>query len=329
MGQKPFIQNATLKDNILFGSPFDAARYQHTLDMCALLPDLEVLPAGDSTEIGERGINLSGGQKTRVALARAVYADSNVYLFDDPLAAVDAHVGQHLFSKCILELKKSNKCVVFVTNALQFTKACTKIYVLLEGKIAETGTYYQLLQRGAAQASARKGSFYDMINTYLESSADSDVQLLEDGDDVDLVAVDADVVKGKKRSDSSSSSTVVVKPDTGAKLIAAEEREVGNVDAKVYWTYAAACGGTRVLSYLLIVYMLAECVNVLASWWLSYWSEHADSGSPGYYLGIYVLINIAVSGAMLFREIQIRLKCWHASKLLYSDLLKSIMYAPM
>ena len=121
----------------------------------------------------------------------------------------------------------------------------------------------------------------------------------------------------------------MVKPDTGAKLIAAEEREVGNVDAKVYWTYAAACGGTRVLSYLLIVYMLAECVNVLASWWLSYWSEHADSGSPGYYLGIYVLINIAVSGAMLFREIQIRLKCWHASKLLYSDLLKSIMYAPM
>lgn len=379
VGQKPFIQNATLKDNILFGSPMDEERYQQTLSMCALLPDLDVLPAGDATEIGERGINLSGGQKTRVALARAVYADSDVYLFDDPLAAVDAHVGQHLFSKCILALKRQNKCVVFVTNALQFTKLCTKIVVLHEGKIAETGTYYELLQRGAAQGGGTGGgvsgaidgasggvcqrgsggngtSFYDMIRTYMESSSDSETQLLEASNEAELASAleyaDAEACaegkSGKQRSDSASSigpvsdkqqtlavSTVKKDRERGqergadGKLISTEEREVGNVDAKVYWSYAAACGGAKVLSYLLIIYMLAECVNVAASWWLSYWSEHADTGSAGFYLGIYVLINIAVSASMLFREVEIRLKCWKASKLLYADLLSSIMYAPM
>jgi ABC-type transport system involved in cytochrome bd biosynthesis fused ATPase/permease subunit len=104
-GQQPFIQNATVKENILFGEPFVLERYLQTLSSCALGPDLEILPARDETEIGERGINLSGGQKARVALARAVYADREVYLLDDPLAAVDAHVGRQLFEDCILPLQ--------------------------------------------------------------------------------------------------------------------------------------------------------------------------------------------------------------------------------
>uniref|UniRef100_A0A8W7PDN0 ABC-type glutathione-S-conjugate transporter n=1 Tax=Anopheles coluzzii TaxID=1518534 RepID=A0A8W7PDN0_ANOCL len=97
--QQAWIQNATLRDNILFGRPFDQAKYDKVIECCALRPDLEMLPGGDTTEIGEKGINLSGGQKQRVALARAVYADSEVYLFDDPLSAVDAHVGKHIFEK--------------------------------------------------------------------------------------------------------------------------------------------------------------------------------------------------------------------------------------
>jgi ATP-binding cassette subfamily C (CFTR/MRP) protein 5 len=91
------------------------------------------------TEIGERGINLSGGQKARVALARAVYSDADLYLLDDPLAAVDAHVGQHLFERCILSLKGRGKCIVLVTNALQFLPQCTKIVLLKDGRVAECG----------------------------------------------------------------------------------------------------------------------------------------------------------------------------------------------
>lgn len=97
--QIPWIQNASLRDNILFGRPFNSRLYQHVLEACALLPDLAILPHGDRTEIGEKGINLSGGQKARVSLARAAYQESDLYLLDDPLSAVDAHVGKHVFEK--------------------------------------------------------------------------------------------------------------------------------------------------------------------------------------------------------------------------------------
>jgi ATP-binding cassette, subfamily C (CFTR/MRP), member 1 len=108
-----------------------------------------VLPAGDMTEIGERGINLSGGQKARVALARAVYADADLYLLDDPLAAVDAHVGQHLFEKCIYPLtKRRYKCVLLVTNALQFVRYSSTIVVLKDGEIVEKGKYDELVAKG-------------------------------------------------------------------------------------------------------------------------------------------------------------------------------------
>ncbi len=99
--QQAWIQNATLKDNILFGNQLDDKKYEKVIDACALVTDLNILPAGDRTEIGEKGINLSGGQKQRISLARAVYNDSDIYLLDDPLSAVDAHVGKHIFDNVI------------------------------------------------------------------------------------------------------------------------------------------------------------------------------------------------------------------------------------
>jgi ABC-type multidrug transport system fused ATPase/permease subunit len=99
--QQAWIQNATLKDNIIFGNELDDKKYEKVLDACALITDLNILPAGDRTEIGEKGINLSGGQKQRISLARAVYNDSDIYLFDDPLSAVDSHVGKHIFDNVV------------------------------------------------------------------------------------------------------------------------------------------------------------------------------------------------------------------------------------
>lgn len=97
--QQAWIYNVSLRDNILFTKPFDKEKYGKILKASALLPDMKVLPAGDLTEIGEKGINLSGGQKQRISIARACYAEADVYLFDDPLSAVDAHVGAHLFEQ--------------------------------------------------------------------------------------------------------------------------------------------------------------------------------------------------------------------------------------
>ncbi|CAM9715193.1 unnamed protein product, partial [Hapterophycus canaliculatus] len=113
--QRAWIQNATLRDNILFGTPYDPERYARVLSACALSSDLDLLEAGDQTEIGEKGINLSGGQQQRVSLARAVYSQADVYLLDDVLSAVDAHVGEHIFKHCVRGILR-DKAVVMVTH---------------------------------------------------------------------------------------------------------------------------------------------------------------------------------------------------------------------
>ena len=97
VGQSPWIQSGKIEENILFGKEMDRGRYNRVLEVCALKDDLEVLSFGDQTVIGERGINLSGGQKQRIQIARALYQDADIYLFDDPFSAVDAHTGSHIF----------------------------------------------------------------------------------------------------------------------------------------------------------------------------------------------------------------------------------------
>ncbi|TRY93238.1 hypothetical protein DNTS_014375 [Danionella cerebrum] len=157
--QQAWIQNATLKKNILFGCVKKESWYQKVVEACALLPDLEILPARDETEIGEKGLNLSGGQKQRVSLARAVYRNADVYLLDDPLSAVDAHVGQHIFEKVIGPngvLK--NKTRVLVTHGLSFLPKADLILVMADGEITEMGSYAELL--------SRKNAFADFVNAF-------------------------------------------------------------------------------------------------------------------------------------------------------------------
>ncbi|KAK1802156.1 hypothetical protein P4O66_021827 [Electrophorus voltai] len=124
VSQQAWIFHGTVQDNILMGEPFDQNRYDSVIHACSLKPDLAILPYGDQTEIGERGLNLSGGQKQRVSLARAVYSNRDIFLLDDPLSAVDAHVGKHIFEECIKnELK--GKSVILVTHQLQEKNAAT------------------------------------------------------------------------------------------------------------------------------------------------------------------------------------------------------------
>eukprot|EP00325_Prymnesiales_sp_UTEX-LB-985_P002192 CAMPEP_0174706310 /NCGR_PEP_ID=MMETSP1094-20130205/9208_1 /TAXON_ID=156173 /ORGANISM="Chrysochromulina brevifilum, Strain UTEX LB 985" /LENGTH=950 /DNA_ID=CAMNT_0015904565 /DNA_START=44 /DNA_END=2892 /DNA_ORIENTATION=+ len=138
--QEPWIQNATLKDNVLFGMAFNEPRYKMVLEKCALQADLAALPAGDQTEIGERGVNLSGGQKARIALARACYADASVFLFDDILAAVDQQTGRKLMHDVILGmLKERGATVVLATHHVQWLPACDHVVLLDGGKITAQG----------------------------------------------------------------------------------------------------------------------------------------------------------------------------------------------
>ena len=147
VAQQAWIQNLTLRDNILFDQSFNRRKYSEAIDNCALTADLEMLANGDQTEIGENGINLSGGQKQRVSLARALYSESDIYLFDDPLSAVDAHVGKHIFAK-VLDSKTGalkEKTRVIATNSLDILKDVDYVVVLKDGKISEQGPYQELI----------------------------------------------------------------------------------------------------------------------------------------------------------------------------------------
>lgn len=160
VSQQAWIQNATLQDNITFGKSLDKSLYNKIVDACALRQDFDMLPAGDQTEIGEKGINLSGGQKQRVSLARAVYSNSDIYLLDDPLSSVDSHVGKHIFEQVIGPtglLKNTTR--LLVTHGITYLPMVDNIIVLKDGEMSEIGTYQELLDK--------KGAFSEFLIQHL------------------------------------------------------------------------------------------------------------------------------------------------------------------
>ena len=139
--QVSWLRSATIRDNITFELDFDEEKYNNILKISELEADLEILPGGDMTEIGEKGVNLSGGQKQRISIARALYADADIYLIDDCLSALDPYVGKNIFYNCLKEyLHARGKTIVFVTNAIHFTEETDRIIVMDKGRIVEDDT---------------------------------------------------------------------------------------------------------------------------------------------------------------------------------------------
>lgn len=172
VSQQAWIQNATLKENILFGKSLDESRYKKVVEACALKTDFEILPAGDQTEIGEKGINLSGGQKQRISLARAVYTNADIYLLDDPLSAVDSHVGKHLFENVIGPhgmLKHKTK--LLVTHAVTYLPQSHQIIIIKDGSISDVGTYQALVDK--------KGDFAEFMQQHRSENITNDGKVLE------------------------------------------------------------------------------------------------------------------------------------------------------
>lgn len=188
--QQPWIMNATVRDNITFGLRWDPVFYEQVLEACSLRPDLNILTNGDLTEIGERGINLSGGQKARVSLARALYARADIYLLDDPLSAVDAHVGRHLFDHVLgPQGLLKNKARLLVTHAIAYLSKVDQIVMMQDGKIKLQGTYATLI-------SDKSNDLYKLMN-------DFDRQLSKD-----QLGISEEDERGDRENGSSSGSVV-------------------------------------------------------------------------------------------------------------------------
>ncbi|XP_063262505.1 ATP-binding cassette sub-family C member 2 [Prinia subflava] len=357
--QQAWIQNATLKDNIIFGSELDEARYQQVLKACALLPDLELLPAGDQTEIGEKGINLSGGQKQRVSLARAVYSDADIYILDDPLSAVDAHVGKYLFEHVLgpkgLLQKKTR---ILVTHSISFLPQVDNIVVLAAGAVSEHGSYSTLL--------ANKGAFSQFLNLYGnqeedvseentaavalagdEEEADEDVDpcMEERTDDVVTMTLkrEASIHQRKlsrslsKKSTSSQKKAQEEPPNLkGQRLIEKEAVETGRVKFSMYLRYLRAVG--LCFSFWIATGYVGQYVAYVGSnLWLSDWTDDSKRYQNQTYptelrdlrIGVFGALGIAQGLFLLFATTLSARGCMRASRLMHQQLLSNILRAPM
>uniref|UniRef100_A0A674ELT9 Multidrug resistance-associated protein 4 n=1 Tax=Salmo trutta TaxID=8032 RepID=A0A674ELT9_SALTR len=270
--QQPWVFPGTIRSNILFGKELHPQKYEKVLRACALKRDMELLPDGDLTVIGDRGATLSGGQKARVNLARAVYQDADIYLLDDPLSAVDAEVGRHLFEQCICGILK-NKPRILVTHQLQYLQAVDQILVLKEGHVVARGTYSELQHSGVNFTSLLKRDEEEEPQTNNNHS-------------VVKHAFSQNSISSQNSEVSHTSSMHSVKDGAEQVLcpcllpvqtIAEESRSEGNIGASLYFKYLNAGAsilvmlGTVLLSLIAEVLTHPECqavnVTILPSTW--------------------------------------------------------------
>ncbi|XP_060675528.1 ABC transporter C family member 2-like isoform X1 [Ziziphus jujuba] len=318
--QISWIFNASVRDNILFGSTFESAKYEKAVDVTALGHDLDLLPGGDLTEIGERGVNISGGQKQRVSMARAVYSNSDVYIFDDPLSALDVHVARQVFDKCIRG-ELVGKTRVLVTNQLYFLSQVDRIIVVHEGMVKEDGTFEELSSAGLLFQKLMENA--GKMEEYVEEQ--------EDGETVDQNTSSKPVANGLVNTMKNNASKTNKPKEGKSVLIKQEERETGVVSWKVLSRYKNALGGLWVVSILFTCYVLTEVLRISSSTWLSHWTDQgvSETYDPGYYNLIYALLSFGQVLVTLANSFWLIISSLYAAQRLHEDMLNSILRAPM
>ncbi|GJJ72924.1 ATP-binding cassette, subfamily C (CFTR/MRP), member 1 [Entomortierella parvispora] len=323
--QQPWIINATLKDNVVFGCTFDQERYDRIVFAAGLTPDFEMLPAADLTEIGERGINLSGGQKQRVSLARAAYQDADIYLLDDPLSAVDAHVDQHLWKHLIgPEGLLNSKTRLLVTHGIHHLHEADQIVVIKDGVITETGQYQELMDA--------KNAFYQLIEDYSvkQRQRDTDSESMNDAETVKEMDETTEIAHAHALHDKAM-ETQVEKQDENAELVEEEEMKVGSIHWHVYKVYAKAASYRNAIQVLILFVVIQSC-QIGTNTWLQNWVEVVNdtTHSVGYYMGIYAVLVVGFMLLTVWTSYTTMVSAGvRASERLHNDLLNNVLRLPM
>ncbi|KAI9890027.1 MAG: hypothetical protein M1814_004543 [Vezdaea aestivalis] len=299
--QYAWIQNATLKENILFGKDLDRRWYNKVIEACALQPDLDMLPNADDTEIGERGITVSGGQKQRLNIARAIYFDAEIVLMDDPLSAVDAHVGRHIFDYAITGLLK-DKCRILATHQLHVLNRCDRILWMEDGRIIAHGTFTDLMANNTAFAKM-------MLSTAQEETDKAEDKSGEEKGE-----------EGDKKHKKHGKRGV---------LMQVEERAVKSVPWSVYKAYIEASGSLLNGPLILIGLIVTQGANITTNLWLSYWTSNKFNLSTGQYIGIYAGLGAAQVVCMFIFSVSLTIFGTQASKVMMARAIKRVLRAPM
>ncbi|CAG9827192.1 unnamed protein product [Diabrotica balteata] len=237
--QEPWLFGGTIRQNILFGQPYDKQRYEEVVTVCALQRDLTLLPYGDKTRIGERGVTLSGGQRARINLARAIYKKADIYLLDDPLSAVDTHVGKHLFDECICRFL-ADKCVVLVTHQLQYLKTVQNIILLENGQIRASGAYVDI---------RKSNSIFTKLLEELEKEEEDE----------------------EKQKKVKKKLYIENQGEKEAPALVKEEKGVGKVTTYVYMNYIRAGGSLCKVLLLLLAFILSQVLDTSSEYFVTIW----------------------------------------------------------
>lgn len=333
VSQQPWVFSGTVRSNILFGRKYEKERYEKVIKACALKKDLQLLEDGDLTVIGDRGATLSGGQKARVNLARAVYQDADIYLLDDPLSAVDAEVGKHLFQLCICQTLHE-KITILVTHQLQYLKAASHILILKDGEMVQKGTYTEFLKSGVdfgsllkkeneeAEPSPVPGTPTLRNRTFSEASIWSQQSSRPSLKDGVPDAQDAE-------------NTQAAQPE--------ESRSEGRIGFKAYKNYFSAGASWFFIIFLVLLNLMGQVFYVLQDWWLSHWANRQGALNDtknangnvtrtldlSWYLGIYTGLTAVTVLFGIARSLLVFYVLVNASQTLHNRMFESILKAPV
>lgn len=248
--QEPWLFAGTVRNNILFGQPFDKQRYNEVVRVCALTTDFKQFNYGDRTLVGDRGASLSGGQRARINLARAVYRNADIYLLDDPLSAVDTHVGKHLFGECMKQYLRS-KTRILVTHQVQHLKHCDYIFLLNNGKIEYEGTFEEL--------QSKRTDYLSML-AMEENKADTEV-----------VENDENVTPDISIHSANSKEDEEAEPEETVELMAK-----GNISKSLYWKYFRAGGSIFMILVFLSSFVFGQIGSSGCDYWVAYWTRQEE-----------------------------------------------------
>lgn len=264
--QEPWLFAGSVRQNILFGREMDKQRYRQVVKRCALERDFQLLPHGDKTVVGERGVSLSGGQRARINLARAVYMDADIYLLDDPLSAVDTHVGKQLFEECVTGFLKHKTCIL-ITHQLQYLKKVDHIIILNNGTIQAQGNYQELQASGV--------DFAKMLEEQSTAVGPGSVTGSMAADSVEDISL-------SRQNSLSRHNSVSVHSVASEQMLSGgneEQKQTGTVSGYVYRQYLAAGGNCFTVSLLLFQFILAQIAASAGDYFLTFWTNLEQSRS--------------------------------------------------
>ncbi|EPQ52804.1 multidrug resistance-associated ABC transporter [Gloeophyllum trabeum ATCC 11539] len=303
--QAPWIMNATLKENIVFGQPEDDVWFQEVIRACCLEPDLKLLPHGQYTEIGEKGINLSGGQKARISLARAAYARPDIVLLDDVLSAVDAWVGKSILDNCLIKGPLANSTRVLVTHALHVLDKADYIYVLDHGVIREQGRFEDLSS-----------------NSVLFS------HIMEEFGNTDDLGIQTTVKK--KRMEKPQEGALPKVDEARDILMQEEERVTGAVGLETYKKYFHYVGGLLWAFAIVVLLVLEQGATVSNNLFLGFWTAGSIKGfHQGQYIGVYAGLGVAQAVFALVSNLTFTLAGLSASLAMFQAALMHVLRSPV